>query len=104
MTLWAAVLVTGVGCYLLKYAGLSAPRALLEHPLVRRFALAVPVALLAALIALQTVADGNRLVLDLPRLGGMAAAVAALLLRAPFLLVLVVAAATTAVLRALGAG
>ena len=60
MTLWAAVLVTAAGCYLLKYAGLAAPRALLEHPLVRRFALAVPVALLAALIALQTVADGNR--------------------------------------------
>ncbi|MEY9212958.1 branched-subunit amino acid transport protein [Thermobifida halotolerans] len=102
--LWAAVVVTGVGCYLLKYAGLAAPRAVLERPAVRRFAMAVPVALLAALIALQTVADADRLVVDLSRLGGMAAAVVALLLRAPFLVVLVVAAATTAGLRALGVG
>ena len=66
--------------------------------------MAVPVALLAALIALQTVAEGNQLVVDLPRLGGIAAAVVALLLRVPFLLVLVIAAATTASLRALGLG
>ncbi|TDQ48483.1 AzlD domain-containing protein [Actinorugispora endophytica] len=104
MTLWITVLATGVGCYLLKYAGLAAPRRLLDHPLVSRFALIVPVALLAALIALQTVADGDRLVLDLPRLGGLVAAVVALLLRAPFLLVIVAAAGTAAGLRALGVG
>ncbi|AAZ55175.1 putative membrane protein [Thermobifida fusca YX] len=104
MMLWIAVVATGLGCYLLKYAGMAAPRALLDHPLVRRFAMAVPVALLAALIALQTVAEGNQLVVDLPRLGGIAAAVVALLLRVPFLLVLVIAAATTASLRALGLG
>lgn len=104
MMLWIAVLATGVGCYLLKYAGLAAPRTLLDHPLVSRFALVVPVALLAALIALQTVTEGGRLVVDVPRLGGLAAAVAALLLRAPFLLVIVVAAGTAAGLRALGVG
>ena len=104
MMLWIVILATGIGCYLLKYAGLAAPRALLDHPLVHRFALVVPVALLAALIALQAVADGDRLVLDVARLGGLGAAVLALLLRAPFLLVIVVAAATTAGLRALGVG
>lgn len=104
MTLWSAVLVTAAGCYLLKYAGLAAPRRILDHPLVRRFATVVPVALLAALVALQAVTDGRDLVLDVPRLAGLAAAAAALLLRAPFLLVMVVAAATAAALRALGVG
>ncbi|GAA3759151.1 branched-subunit amino acid transport protein [Spinactinospora alkalitolerans] len=104
MTLWIAVLATAAGCYLLKFAGLAAPRRLLDHPAVSRFAMTVPIALLAALIALQAVADGRELVVDLPRLAGLGAAVLALLLRAPFLLVIVAAAATAAGLRALGAG
>ncbi|GLU45958.1 AzlD domain-containing protein [Nocardiopsis ansamitocini] len=102
MTLWIAVIATGIGCYLLKYAGLAAPRRLLDNPWVRRFAMTVPVALLAALIALQAVAEGDRLVLDVPRLCALATAVLALLLRAPFLLVILIAAGTAAGLRALG--
>ncbi|RCV54513.1 AzlD domain-containing protein [Marinitenerispora sediminis] len=104
MTLWIAILLTGIGCYLLKYAGLSAPRRLLDHPLVNRFAMTVPVALLAALIALQAIADGRDLVLDVPKLAGLATAVVALLLRAPFLVVILAAAATAAGLRLLGVG
>jgi branched-subunit amino acid transport protein len=104
MTLWLAVLVTAAGCYLLKYAGLAAPRRVLDHPLVRRFAMVVPVALLAALVALQAVTDGRDLVFDAPRLAGLAAAAVALVLRAPFLVVMVIAAATAAGLRALGVG
>lgn len=99
--IWIAVLATGVGCYLLKLAGLSLPRGLLERPAVRRFAATVPVALLAALIAVQTFADGRDLHADGPRLAGLGAAAVALLLRAPFLVVLLVAAATAAGLRLL---
>ncbi|MBB6172433.1 branched-subunit amino acid transport protein [Nocardiopsis mwathae] len=104
MTVWIAILVTSLGCYLLKFAGLAAPRRLLDHPLVRRFAVTVPVALLAALIAVQATAasDGSAPSLDAARLSGLAAAVLALLLRAPFLVVVVAAAGTTAALRALG--
>ncbi|MFC7330228.1 AzlD domain-containing protein [Marinactinospora rubrisoli] len=104
MTLWIAILLTCAGCYLLKYLGLAAPRRLLANPLVDRFALTVPVALLAALIAIQTVADGQELMLDTARLTGLGAALVALLLRAPFLVVIVVAAGTAAGLRALGVG
>jgi hypothetical protein len=60
------------------------------------------VALLAALVAVQTFDGGGRVVLD-ARAAGLAAAVLALVLRAPFLLVIVIAAATAAALRALGA-
>ncbi|GAB3444747.1 hypothetical protein GCM10027570_14290 [Streptomonospora sediminis] len=103
MTLWLAIIGTCAGCYLLKLAGLSAPRRLLDHPVVRRFAMTVPVALLAALIAVQTATDGGQqLVFDPARCGGMAAAAVALLLRAPFLVVLAAAAATAAGLRLLG--
>lgn len=51
MTLWTVLVATAAGCYLLKYAGLAAPRRLLDNPWLRRFATAVPLALLAALIA-----------------------------------------------------
>ncbi|PRX98503.1 AzlD domain-containing protein [Allonocardiopsis opalescens] len=104
MTLWIAIVGTAVGCYLLKLAGLSAPRALLDHPVVAHFAAIVPVALLAALVAQQAVTSGPSFDFDLPRLAGLAAAVAALLLRAPFLVVLLAAAAVAAGLRLLGLG
>ncbi|WP_066362139.1 AzlD domain-containing protein [Herbidospora mongoliensis] len=98
MNLWWAVIATCLGCYLLKYAGLAAPRKVLDHPAVKRFATIVPVALLAALIAVQSFGQG----FDGPRTAGLAAAVIALLLRAPFLLVLVVAAVVTGLLRITG--
>lgn len=96
---WWAVLATCAGCYALKLAGLSAPRKVLDHPGVQRFAALVPVALLAALIAVQTFAHGRSLHLDWPRTAGLGAAVVALLLRAPFLVVLAAAAVVTAALR-----
>ena len=76
----------GVGCYLLKLAGVSVPARVLDHPLVERVADLIPVALLAALVAVQVFADGRPPVVD-ARLAGLAFAVVALLLRAPFLVV-----------------
>jgi branched chain amino acid efflux pump len=98
--LWVAVLVTAVGCYLLKLAGLSVPQAVLDHPVVERVADLLPVALLAALVGVQVFADGSSLVLD-ARLVGLAVAVVALLLRAPFLVVVLLAAAAAALVRLL---
>jgi hypothetical protein len=101
---WIAVLVTSAGCYALKLAGLTVPRRVLDHRRMRQFAELVPVALLAALVAVQGAATGRALVLDPARLAGLGAAVAALLLRAPFLVVIIVAAATAAGMYALGFG
>jgi hypothetical protein len=98
--IWAAILLSSLGCYLLKLAGLSAPARWLEAPVVQRIAVLLPVALLAALAAVQTTATGTRLVVD-ARLAGVAAAVVALLLRAPFLVVVAVAAGVAAGARAL---
>jgi branched-subunit amino acid transport protein len=99
---WIAVLATAAGCYGLKLAGLTVPQRVLASPRVRRFAELVPVALLAALSAVQAVTSGHAFDLDPARLAGLAAAVAALLLRAPLLLVIVAAAGTAAALRAAG--
>ena len=98
--IWAAVLAAALGCYLLKLTGLAGPPAVLERPWVARVADLLPVALLAALIAVQVLSEGQRLVLD-ARLAGLAAAVVALLLRAPFLVVVGLAALTAALARLL---
>jgi uncharacterized membrane protein len=96
---WLAILLTAVGCYTLKLTGLLVPARILEQPRVQRVADRLPVALLMALVAIGTFADGRHLVLD-ARAAGLAAAVVALVLRAPFLVVVFVAAAVTAVVRA----
>lgn len=99
--MWIAIVATGLGCYALKLTGLLIPQRILDDRRVRRFTELVPVALLTALIAVQTLGHGQALEVNGPRLAGLAAAVVALLLRAPFLAVLVVAAAVTALLRLL---
>ncbi|QYC40702.1 Branched-chain amino acid transport protein (AzlD) [Nonomuraea coxensis DSM 45129] len=101
MTLWWAIAALCAGCYALKLAGLAAPQRVLDHPVVRRFAELVPVALLAALIAVQTFTEAGEAHFDPARTAGLAAAVVALLLRAPFLVVLFGAAAVTALARLL---
>ena len=101
-TLWTAVLAGGLGCYLLKLAGLSVPAAWVEQPWVARIVDFVPAALLAALVAVQAATSGNHLVLD-GRLVGLAVAAVALALRAPFVVVLVLAGAAGALAHVLGA-
>jgi hypothetical protein len=101
VNVWIAVALTALGCYAVKLAGLLVPAEALERPLVRRLAALLPVALLAALTAQQTFADGRELVLD-ARGAGLAAAALALVLRAPFLVVVAAAVLVTAGVRALG--
>jgi hypothetical protein len=99
--LWLLVAATGVATIALKSVG---PALLGGRELPRgamgMVALLAP-ALLAALIAVNTFADGRHLTID-ARAAGVAAAALALLARAPVLLVVVIAALVTAVLRAAG--
>jgi len=99
--MWPVVLTASVGCYLLKLAGHAVPPSVLGRPRVRRIAALLPVALLAALVAVQTFGSGQALVVD-ARLPGVAAAAIALVLRAPFLVVVVVAGVVAAGLRYAG--
>lgn len=95
-----AILAATAGCYALKYAGLSVPVQVLEHPLTTRLADLIPVGLLGALIAVQVLADGQSLVVD-ARMLGLGVAVVLLMLRAPFLVVVFGAALAAALARLL---
>jgi hypothetical protein len=99
--MWPAVLVASLASFVTKWAGHLLPEEVLERPLVRRSAGMLPIALLSALVAVQTVWGPDGLTID-ARLAGVAVAVVALILRAPFLVVVLSAAATAAILRALG--
>ena len=99
-TTWMIVLIVGAATVALK--GL-APVLLGDRELpapVARVNGALAPALLAALVAVQTVGDGASLTLD-PRVAGVAAAVVALLLRAPLLVVLISSAGVAAAVNAL---
>lgn len=98
--MWTAIVVGSLACFGLKLAGLSVPAGVLAQPRVQRVAVLLPVALLAALIGLQTLTDGRSLVID-ARVVGLAVAVVAQWRKAPFLVVVVSACATTALLRAI---
>lgn len=96
---WAAIVAAAAGCYLLKLAGLSVPARVLDHPMVSRVADLIPVALLAALVAVQVFATPDRgLALD-ARAPALAVAVLLLLARAPFLVVVFGAALVAALAR-----
>ncbi len=101
MTLWLTILAACLLAYAAKLAGHVVPAAWLRHPVAARVSALLPVSLLAALVAVQTVTSSGRLVLD-ARVAGLAAAAVALLLRAPFLVVVVVGAAVAGGLRAAG--
>lgn len=99
--IWVIVAVTGVATLALKAAG---PVLLGGRPLPARVTGVVTLAgpaLLGALVAIGTFADGRHLVLD-ARVLGVAAAAVATRLKAPVLLVVVLAAAVTAAARMLG--
>jgi branched chain amino acid efflux pump len=98
VNLWALVVAVIVGCYLLKLAGYLVPARVLEHPRTRRLVELLPVALLAALVVVEALADGRRLQFDGPRLAGFAVGALAVWRRTPFLVV-VLAGATAALLR-----
>ncbi|GAB3035088.1 hypothetical protein GCM10011376_19390 [Nocardioides flavus (ex Wang et al. 2016)] len=98
--MWTAVLLAAIGCYVLKVAGLSLPQRVLEHATVERVADLIPVALLAALVAVQVASSGPELTLDARALG-LGFAVVALALRMPFLVVVVGAAVVAALARLL---
>jgi branched-subunit amino acid transport protein len=95
--MWIGIIATSVIAFLLKYLGHSVPERRLSHPRVLKINSMIPIALLSALVAVQTFTNDKNLVID-QRLAGLAVAVIALMLRAPFAVVVISAAATSAAL------
>ena len=96
---WPVVIATIVGCYALKLAGYYVPERWLAGPGVRRFVELVPVALLSALVVVETFAQGRHIDFDGPRLAGVAAGGVLVWRRAPFPVVVLGAAVVAVVFR-----
>ena len=101
MTMWTAILVASIICVALKTVGYLVPPKWVEAPRPMRIADLLTVALLAALVAVQTLGDGQAVVID-ARVPAVLVAAGLLLLRAPFLVVVAAAALTAALLRLWG--
>jgi uncharacterized membrane protein YdjX (TVP38/TMEM64 family) len=93
--LWIATIGTSVIAFLLKYAGHSIPERFLSNPKIQRINALIPIALLSALVGVQTITEKSKLIID-HRLAGMSVAIIALFLKAPFPAVVLSAALTSA--------
>lgn len=101
MTLWTAVLIASIVCVALKTLGYLIPQRFLEAPRPARIADLLTVALLSALVAVQTLGNGQAIEID-ARIPAVLVAAGLLLLRAPFLVVVIAAALTAGLLRLWG--
>jgi hypothetical protein len=93
---WIATIGTSVVAFALKYSGHSVPERWLSHPKIQRVNALIPIALLSALVSVQSFTDKTTLVVD-QRIIGLAVAITALLLKAPFPIVVVSAAVSSAI-------
>ncbi|RFA11839.1 branched-chain amino acid transporter AzlD [Subtercola boreus] len=98
MTLWQILILASIACFALKLTGYVIPPALLTRPTPARVANLLTVALLAGLIAVQTLGQGQSLVLD-ARVPAILAAAGLYALKVPFIVVVAVAALVAAGIR-----
>jgi predicted branched-subunit amino acid permease len=100
VTLWTAVLAASLLCMALKALGYLIPARWFDAPAPSRIVDLLTVALLGALVAVQTLGVGQQIVVD-ARVPALVAA-GLLVVRAPFLVVVVAAAVVAALLRLWG--
>ena len=100
MTLWQIIFLASIACFALKFAGYLIPPALFARPMPARVANLLTIALLAALIAVQTFGQGEKLVLN-ARVPAVLVAAGLYALKVPFIVVVIVAAGVAAGIRAL---
>jgi hypothetical protein len=93
---WIATLGTSVVAFALKYSGHSVPERWLSHPKIQRVNALIPIALLSALVSVQSFTDKTTLVVD-QRIVGLVVAITALLLKAPFPVVVISSAVSSAI-------
>jgi hypothetical protein len=101
MSLWSAILLAALICLALKAAGYLVPPRVLEAPRTARISDLLTVALLAALVAVQALGDGQAITVD-ARVPALLVAGGLLWLRQSFLVVVMAAALVAALLRLIG--
>ena len=94
---WIAVIGTSVLAFLIKYSGTLIPAKLLESPIIKRINALLPIAMLSALVAVQTLAEKRELTID-HRAARLAVAAIALRLKAGFPVVVGSAALVSALI------
>ncbi|TFD57677.1 AzlD domain-containing protein [Cryobacterium suzukii] len=100
MTVWQIIILASIAVLALKLVGYLVPPALLQKPTPSRIADLLTVALLAALIAVQTLGSGQALTVD-ARIPAVIVAAGLFAIKTPFIVVVLVAALVAAGLRAL---
>ena len=101
MTLVHTVLLASIVVLGLKLLGYSVPARWFEGERLQQLLQLATISLLAGLTAVQTLADGQALIVD-ARVPAVGVAALLLMVRAPFIVVVVAAAGTAAVLRRTG--
>ena len=96
-SLWIGVLGTSAIAFAIKFLGHSIPEKFLTNPRMLRINTLIPIALLSALVGVQTLTEKGKWVID-QSLAGVVVALIALSLKAPYFVVVVSAAITSAVL------
>ena len=100
MTTWHVIILASIAVLALKLVGYLVPPKLVERPTPARVANLLTVALLAALIVVQTVGDGQAISID-ARVPALVVAAGLFAVRAPFIVVVAAAAVVAAGIRAL---
>lgn len=103
MNLWLIVIIASLACLSLKLAGYLVPPTVLEKPGPARISNLLTVALLSALVGVQTFGHASTLVLD-ARAPALLVAIVLFAFRVPFIVVVVLAAVTAALVRLTGWG
>ena len=102
MSTWTALLIASGLAFVLKYLGYVVPASWLDGERTTRITSALPIALLAALVGVQTLTSSSGTITLDSRAAAVGVAIVALLLRAPFIVVVILGAAVAAGLRLLG--
>ena len=95
--LWIATLGSSAICYFIKLLGHSLPQSILSRPRIQRINELIPVVLLSALVAVQTMTKDGSPTFD-HRLVGVCVAAIALRFKAPFPVMMALAALTSALI------
>jgi hypothetical protein len=98
VTVWQIIILASIAVLGIKLVGYLIPPALVQRPTPARIANLLTVALLAALITVQTVGAGQAITLD-ARVPALLVAAGLFALRVPFIVVVAAAAVVAALIR-----
>ena len=95
--LWIGVIGASIALFALRYSGYLVPEKFLTNTRMLRINTLIPIALLSALVGVQTITEKGKWVID-QRVAGVLVALIALRLKAPYFVVVISAALTSALI------